>query len=110
MFPPRFTAAIAAAVGTAAVGFALATAGSAAAGTINGDSVAPMTSQATSFSSDQEAIEAGHLVCRELAAGKSKAAVAIMLVARTNLSPRQAGYFVATATKFYCPQFAGQAT
>jgi hypothetical protein len=41
--------------------------------------------------------------------GKSKAAVALMLMNQAKLSPRQAGYFVVAVTKFYCPQFAGRA-
>jgi hypothetical protein len=99
MFTPRITAAVATALGTAAVGLAVATAG-----------IAGATVQATSFGSDQDAIRAGHLVCAELAAGKSKGTVALMLMSQARLSPRDAGYFVAAATKFYCPQFAGQPT
>ncbi|MCV7091597.1 DUF732 domain-containing protein [Mycobacterium interjectum] len=95
MFTPRITAAVATALGTAAVGLAVATAGAAG---------------ATPFSANQDAIQTGHQVCSELAAGKSKAAVALMLTTQARMSPRQAGYFVAAATKFYCPQFAGQAT
>ncbi|OBF48916.1 hypothetical protein A5787_09510 [Mycobacterium sp. 852002-50816_SCH5313054-b] len=110
MFTHRITAAVATAFGTAAVGLAVATAGTAGAVVADGNAVPPMTVQATSFGSDQEAIQAGHQVCSELAAGKSKAAVAIMLMTHARLSPRDAGYFVAAATKFYCPQFAGQAT
>jgi hypothetical protein len=108
MFTHRITAAVATALGTAAVGLAVASAGTAGAITAEGNSVAPITSQATSFRTDQEAIQAGHQVCAELAAGKSKAAVALQLMSQARLSPRQAGYFVAAATKFYCPQFAGQ--
>ncbi|MCV7440867.1 hypothetical protein AWB91_23550 [Mycobacterium paraense] len=94
MFSTRITAAVATALGTAAVGLAVATAGAAG---------------ATTFSANQDAIQAGHQVCSELAAGKSKAAVALMLTTQARMSPRQAGHFVAAATKFYCPQFAGQA-
>ncbi|OBH01392.1 MULTISPECIES: DUF732 domain-containing protein [unclassified Mycobacterium] len=97
MFAPRITTALSTALGTAAVGLAVATAGAAAA-----------TVHATSFATDQDAIRAGHQVCAELAAGKSKAAVTLMLMSQARLSPRDAGFFVAAATKFYCPQFAGQ--
>jgi Protein of unknown function (DUF732) len=109
MFTRRITAAVATALGTAAAGLAVATAGAAGAIPADGTSVAPTTIRATDFSTDQEAVQAGHQVCAELSAGKSKAAVALMLMSQARLSPRQAGFFVATATKFYCPQFAGQA-
>ncbi len=99
MFAPRTTTALATALGTAAIGLAVTTAGAAGAITVNG----------ASFATDQDAIRAGHQVCAELAAGKSKAAVALMLMSQARLSPRDAGFFVAAATKFYCPQFAGQA-
>ncbi|OBG26384.1 DUF732 domain-containing protein [Mycobacterium sp. E3198] len=95
MFASRVTAALATALGTAAVGLAVATAGAAG---------------ATTFSANQDAVQAGHQVCSELAAGKSKTAVALMLTTQARMSPRQAGYFVAAATKFYCPQFDGQTT
>ncbi len=100
MFSTHITAAVTTALGTAAVGLAVATAGAAGA----------ITAKGTSFATDQDAIRAGHQVCSELAAGKSKAAVALMLMSQARLSPRDAGFFVAAATKFYCPQFAGQAT
>jgi Protein of unknown function (DUF732) len=109
MFTRRVTTTVATALGAAAVGLALATAGAAGATPSDGTSVAPTTFQATDFSTDQEAIQAGHQVCAELSAGKSKAAVALMLMSQARMSPRQAGFFVATATRFYCPQFAGQA-
>lgn len=95
MFSTRITAAVTTALGTAAVGLAVATAGAAGAAT---------------FSANQDAVQAGRQVCSELAAGKSKTAVALMLTTQARMSPRDAGFFVAAATKFYCPQFAGQAT
>ncbi|OBA70595.1 hypothetical protein A5641_12150 [Mycobacterium sp. 1554424.7] len=94
MFANRITAAVASALGAAAIGLAVATAG---------------TAGATSFNTDQDAIRAAHQVCTELAAGKSRAAVAVTLMSQARMSPRDADFFVAAATKFYCPQFAGQA-
>ncbi len=93
MFSTRITAAVDTALGGA--GLAVATAGAAG---------------ATPVSANQDAVRAGHQVCSLLAAGKSKTAVALMLMTQARLSPRDAGFFVAATTKFYCPQFAGHAT
>ncbi|OBG22816.1 DUF732 domain-containing protein [Mycobacterium sp. 852002-51057_SCH5723018] len=103
MFSPRITAAVATAIGAAAVG--LAVAGAAAAGTVDDAFVAQMKSHGIAFSSPDQAVNQGHQVCTELAAGKNAAAITIETMDRAHLNPRQAGYFVGAAAQAYCPQF-----
>jgi predicted amidohydrolase len=105
MFAPRITAAVTTATGAAAVGLAVATAGAAAAGTVDDAFITQMTNRGIAFSSPQQAVNQGHQVCTELAAGKNAAAITIETMDRAHLTPRQAGYFVSAAAKAYCPQF-----
>lgn len=105
MYSPRITGVVAAALGAAAVGLAVATAGTAGAhGTTDDDAfVAQLESQGISFGSPQAAVRQGHQVCTELEAGKTKVAVSIIMMGHAQLSARQAGYFVGAAAKAYCP-------
>ena len=48
----------------------------------------------------------GHLVCVELAAGKTGTESPPRSSSQTNLTTKQAAYFVVDATNAYCPQFA----
>jgi hypothetical protein len=110
MFSPRITAAITTAIGAAAVGLAVATAGGASATTVDDAFITEMRALGISFSSPQEAIKDGHQVCRELNAGKSGTDVAREVLSQTDLTTKQAAYFVVDATKAYCPQLSGQLT
>jgi hypothetical protein len=110
MFSPRITAAITTALGAAAVGLAVATAGGAAAGTIDDAFITEMRGLGVTFTSPQEAIKEGHQVCKELAAGKTGTDVATEVLSQTDLTTKQAAYFVVDATKAYCPQLASQLT
>jgi hypothetical protein len=103
MFAPRIT--LTTAIGAAAVGLAITTAGAAAAGTVDDAFVAQMSSHGIAFGSPQRAVNQGHRVCTELGAGKNAAVVALEAMDWAHLTPRQAGYFVGAAAKAYCPQF-----
>jgi hypothetical protein len=110
MFSPRLTAAITTALGAAAVGLAVATAGASAASTIDDAFITEMRGLGITFTSPQEAIKEGHQVCKELAAGKTGTDVATEVLSQTDLTTKQAAYFVVDATKAYCPQLSAQLT
>jgi Protein of unknown function (DUF732) len=110
MFSPRITAAVTTALGTAAVGLAVATAGAAGATTADDAFIAQMTGAGITFTSAQEAVNEGHQVCRELAAGKTGTDVATEVLSQTDLTTKQAASFVVGATKAYCPQLSSQLT
>ena len=107
---PRITAAITTAIGAAAVGLAVATAGAAGATTTDDAFIAQMTGAGITFTSAQEAVNEGHQVCRELAAGKTGTDVATEVLSQTDLTTKQAASFVVGATKAYCPQLSSQLT
>ncbi|EUA12890.1 hypothetical protein I546_2068 [Mycobacterium kansasii 732] len=69
-----------------------------------------MESVGVTFSSPQAAVEGGHQVCTELAAGETGAQIAKEILSQTNLTSKQAAYYVVYATKYYCPQYASQLT
>jgi Protein of unknown function (DUF732) len=108
MFSPRITAAVITAIGAAAVGLAVATAGAAGATTADDAFIAQMTSLDVSFSSPQEAVKEGHQVCMELGTGKTGTDVAKEVLSQTDLTTKQAAYFVVDATKDFCPQYVTQ--
>ncbi len=110
MFSPRITAAVTTAVGAAAVGLALATAGAAGASTADDAFITEMRGLGVTFTSPQEAIKEGHQVCRELAAGKTGTDVATEVLSQTNLTAKQAAYFVVDAAQAYCPQLSSRLT
>lgn len=101
------TAIGAAAIGLAAVGFA----GTAAAGAVQTADAAFLSQMQTlgvSFPTTQAAVQTGHQVCTELAAGQTPTAVAVGIFRHTSLTPPQAANVVMAATQAYCPQFSGQ--
>ncbi|KAA1245157.1 DUF732 domain-containing protein [Mycobacterium simiae] len=100
MLSPRSTAALTTAVG--------ATAGAAAATTADSAFISQLESVGVSFTSPQAAVQEGHQVCTELAAGASGTQIANEILSQTNLTSKQAAYFVVYATKDYCPQYASQ--
>ncbi|OBG22815.1 DUF732 domain-containing protein [Mycobacterium sp. 852002-51057_SCH5723018] len=110
MFSPRITAAVTTAIGAAAVGLAVATGAAAAASTTDDAFITEMRGLGISFSSPQEAVKEGHQVCIELKGGKSGTDVASEVLSQTDLTTKQAAYFVVDATKAYCPQLSGQLT
>ncbi|MCV7103076.1 DUF732 domain-containing protein [Mycobacterium palustre] len=110
MFSPRITATVSTTIGAAAVGLAVATAGGAAASTIDDAFIAEMRGLGISFSSPQDAIKDGHQVCIELNSGKTGTDVAREVLRQTDLTTKQAAYFVVDATKAYCPQLSGRLT
>jgi uncharacterized protein DUF732 len=110
MFSPRITTVITTAIGGAGIGLALATAGAAGASTADDTFITEMRGLGVTFTSPQEAIKEGHQVCRELAAGKTGTDVASEVLSQTNLTTKQAAYFVVDAAQVYCPQLSTQLT
>ncbi|CFE19445.1 DUF732 domain-containing protein [Mycobacterium tuberculosis] len=104
---PRIIAAFTTAVGAAAIGLAVATAG---ANTKDEAFIAQMESIGVTFSSPQVATQQAQLVCKKLASGETGTEIAEEVLSQTNLTTKQAAYFVVDATKAYCPQYASQLT
>ncbi len=104
MFSTRITAAVATALGAA--GLAVATAGGAAASTVDDAFITKVRGLGIGIDSPQAAIMDGYLVCVELNAGNSGPEIARQVLSQTNLATKQADYFVVEAAKAYCPQFA----
>lgn len=100
---PRIIAAFTTAVGTAAIGLAVATAGTAGANTKDEAFIAQMESIGVTFSSPQVATQQAQLVCKKLASGETGTEIAEEVLSQTNLTTKQAAYFVVDATKAYCP-------
>lgn len=107
---PRIIAAFTTAVGAAAIGLAVATAGTAGANTKDEAFIAQMESIGVTFSSPQVATQQAQLVCKKLASGEIGTEIAEEVLSQTNLTTKQAAYFVVDATKAYCPQYASQLT
>lgn len=103
--PHRLTTIALSAVGAAAVGLALATAGPAIAGTPDDTFLAQMQSVGVTFVSPAGAIDEAHQVCTSLAAGETAAHVSLAIQGRTNLTSKQTSHFIVFATKNYCPQY-----
>lgn len=110
MFSPRITAVVTTAIGAAGIGLALATAGAAGASTADDTFITEMRGLGVTFTSPQEAINEGNQVCRELAAGKTGTDVATEVLSQTNLTTKQASYFVVDAAQAYCPQLSSRLT
>jgi hypothetical protein len=51
------------------------------------------------------AFVAGHLVCHQLAMGKTQEQIATDVMNSSSLDGDNAGYFVAVAERAYCPQY-----
>jgi hypothetical protein len=49
----------------------------------------------------------GHNVCAGLDKGQGSSFLALKVINDTNLSSRQAGYFVGVSVAAYCPQYKG---
>jgi len=63
-----------------------------------------------SFTSPQAAVREGNQVCSDLSSGKTGADIANEVKSQTDLTSKQAAYFVVYATKTYCPELSGQLT
>jgi hypothetical protein len=81
------TAPLTTALGSAAIGLAIATAGTASAGTADDAFVTQMRTVGIEFKSPQAANHTGRQVCKELAAGKTGVDVAKEIVSQTDMSP-----------------------
>lgn len=111
MFSHRITTVASTAIGAAAIGLAaMAAAGTAGASTTDDAFITQMKSLDISFTSPQEAVKEGHQVCMELAAGKTGTDIAKEVLSQTDLTTKQAAFFVVDATKAYCPQLSAQLT
>ena len=111
MFSHRMTKIAATAIGAATIGLAgLATAGTASATTADDAFIAQMKAIGVSFTSPQAAVREGNQVCSDLSSGKTGADIANEVKSQTDLTSKQAAYFVVYATKTYCPELSGQLT
>jgi Protein of unknown function (DUF732) len=109
MLSHRLTTIATVGIGAAIMGLgAVATAGTAAAGSADDAFIAQMKVLGVTFTSSQEAVREGHQVCAELAAGKTGTDVAKEVLSQTDLTSKQAAYFVVNASSAYCPQLSGQ--
>lgn len=59
------------------------------------------------MSDPDTAISMGHSVCAGLDNGQPSTVLAMGLVKNTDLSPKQAGYFVGVSVAAFCPQYKG---
>jgi len=100
-----------------AVGFALAAAMVGALGTAstahadNTDQafISTLRAHGIEHESEQTEIMAGHLVCHQLAMGKTPQQVATDVMSSSTLDGDNSGFFVAIAEEAYCPQYSNQA-
>jgi hypothetical protein len=111
MFSNRITKIATTAIGATAMGLtALAAAGAAGASSTDDAFIAQMRDRGIYFTSPQAGVKEGQQVCKELSAGKIGTDIAQEVLSQTDLSPKQAAYFVIGATKTYCPELSGQLT
>ncbi len=102
------TTPLATAIGAAAIGLAIATAGTASATDADNIFMTQMRTLGIEFKSQQAANHTGRQVCQELANGETGVDIAKEIVSQTDMTPHQAAYLVVYATKDYCPQYADQ--
>jgi uncharacterized protein DUF732 len=70
--------------------------------------VAALTKNGITMPDRGGAIAMAHSVCAGLDRGEPSTALAMGLVKNTDLSPKQAGYFVGVSVSAYCPQYKGR--
>ncbi len=68
--------------------------------------VAALKAHGIVHESNQSEVAAGHLVCHQLAMGKTQEQIATDVMSSSTLDGDNAGYFVAIAERAYCPQYA----
>jgi Protein of unknown function (DUF732) len=106
----RLTTIATVAIGTAVIGLgSVATASLAAASSADDTFITKMKAQGITFTSPENAVQAGQLVCAELATGRNETDVAVEVRNQTLLSAQQAAYFVVEAANVYCPRAADHA-
>jgi hypothetical protein len=69
--------------------------------------VAALENYGIDIGSRDGAIAMGHNVCAALDNGRDESFLVLDVIHDTNLSARQAGYFVGVSVAAYCPQYKG---
>ena len=69
--------------------------------------VAALAKNEISMSDRNTAVSMAHSVCAGFDKGEPSTALAMGIVKDTDLSPKQAGYFVGVSVAAYCPQYKG---
>lgn len=69
--------------------------------------LAALTKNGITISDRGTALSMARTVCTGLDNGQPSTALAMRIVKDTDLSPRQAGYFVGVSVAAYCPQYKG---
>ena len=67
--------------------------------------VAALVSQGIPVPDGNAAVQEGRKLCALLDQGATRAQVVMQLLRDTNLSARQAGFFLGLSTSAYCPQY-----
>ncbi|OBK50618.1 DUF732 domain-containing protein [Mycobacterium sp. 1081908.1] len=96
------------ACGVALAAAALLGAAPASAEPIDDTFVAALAKNGISMSDRNAAVSMGHTVCAAFDRGEPSTAAAMRIVKDTDLSPKQAGYFVGLSVAAYCPQYRGK--
>ena len=69
--------------------------------------VAALARNGITMSDRNTAVSMAHTVCAGFDKGEASSALAMGIVKDTELSPKQAGYFVGVSVAAYCPQYKG---
>jgi hypothetical protein len=69
--------------------------------------VAALANNGIAMSDRNTAVSMAHTVCAGFDKGEASTAQAMRIVKDTDLSPKQAGYFVGVSVAAYCPQYRG---
>ncbi|MCV7381664.1 hypothetical protein BST11_22650 [Mycobacterium alsense] len=69
--------------------------------------LAALAKNGITISNPDTALSMARKVCTGLDNGQPSTALAMRIVKDTDLSPRQAGYFVGVSVAAYCPQYKG---
>ena len=70
--------------------------------------VAALAKNGITMPDRDNAIGMAHTVCTGFDKGEPSSALAMRLVRDTDLSPKQAGYFIGVSVAAYCPQYKGK--
>jgi hypothetical protein len=70
--------------------------------------VAALAKNGIAMSDRNTAVSMAHNVCAGFDRGEASTALAMRIVKDTDLSPKQAGYFVGVSVAAYCPQYRGK--
>ncbi|MCX4093200.1 DUF732 domain-containing protein [Nocardia sp. alder85J] len=107
MFTIRISTVAAVAVALAAAGAVVVGAAPAASADANQDAafLAQMYQQGVTFSSPNDAVTDAQAVCLSIANGETPVAVAREVIGETDLTVKQAAYFVGDAVNIYCDEY-----